>query len=208
MSGTIWKIDIHAKTATPIAAGIGRPRGIAVLPTGQIVAADYMHQVLQLVDPSTGKVQLLAGAWDEEGCIDALGGAARFATPYGVVVVNGQIVVADYGNHRLRKVGLDGRVSTLAGDGVPGFADGALATARFNKPQGLAATAGGDIYVTDLDNFRVPPDLRRYHRDDRRQRQRRLRRQRRPPRGAVLRPRRPERYPGRRHGIRRRRWPR
>ena len=126
-----------------------------MLPTGQIVATDYMHQVLQLVDPSTGKVQPLAGAWDEAGCIDALGGAARFATPYGVVVVNGQIVVADYGNHRLRKVGLDGSVTTLAGDGVAGFADGALATARFNKPQGLAATAGGDIYVTDLDNFRV-----------------------------------------------------
>ena len=155
MTGTIWKVDLGAKTATPIAARIGRPRGLAVLPSGQIVAADYMHHVVQLVDPVTGVVVPLAGAWDASGLVNGIGGAARFSSPYGVAVVNGEIVVADRGNHQLRKIGLDGRVSAFAGTGVAGYADGALATAQFNLPQGLAVTAGGDLYLTDLDNFRI-----------------------------------------------------
>ena len=52
-------------------------------------------------------------------------------------------------------VGLDGAVSTFAGTGAAGFADGALASAKLNKPQGLAAAGNGDIYLTDVDNFRV-----------------------------------------------------
>ena len=155
MSGTIWKIDIVAKTATTLVERIGRPRGLAVLPDGKVVATDYVHHVVELVDPVTREVQVLAGAWDQAGRTDGIGGAARFSNPYGVVVVNGEIVVADRSNHQLRKIGLDGTVSTLAGTGIAGFADGALATAAFNHPHALAATASGDIYVTDLDNFRV-----------------------------------------------------
>jgi sugar lactone lactonase YvrE len=155
MTGTIWRIDIAAQTATPIAVAIGRPRGLAVLPTGGLVATDYAHHVVELVDPATGAVAPLAGAWDQSGWVDDSGGAARFSSPYGVAVVNGEIVVADHGNHRLRKVRLDGSVSTFAGTGVAGFADGALAAAQLNKPQGLAATANGDLYLTDLDNFRI-----------------------------------------------------
>lgn len=155
MSGTIWRVDIGAKEATPLAANIGRPRGMAVLPTGQIVFADYMHHVVQVLDPSTGAVVPLAGAWDAKGMADGAGTAVKFATPYGVAIVNGKIVVADFENHRLRQVGLDGKVTTFAGAGAAGFADGAVAGAKFNKPQGLAADADGNLYVSDLDNYRI-----------------------------------------------------
>jgi DNA-binding beta-propeller fold protein YncE len=155
MTGTIWKIDIVAKTATPLVENIGRPRGLAVLPDGRIVATDYQHHVVELIDPVTHAVQVLAGTVDQFGRTDGVGAEARFSNPYSVVVVNGEIVVADRSNHLLRKVTLAGTVSTLAGTGVAGFADGALATAAFNRPQGLAATASGVIYVTDLENFRV-----------------------------------------------------
>ena len=155
MSGTIWTIDIVAKTATPLVESIGRPRGLAVLPDGRIVATDFVHHVVELVDPVTREVRVLAGTWDQAGRTDGIGDLARFSNPYGVVVVNGEIVVADRSNHQLRKIALDGTVSTLAGTGVAGFTDGALATAAFNRPHALAATANGDIYITDLDNFRV-----------------------------------------------------
>lgn len=155
MSGTIWTIDIVAKTATPLVENIGRPRGLAVLPDGKIVATDYQHHVVELVDPVTKAVQVLAGTFDLAGRADGVGGEARFANPYDVVVVGGEIVVADRTNHQLRKVALDGTVTTLAGTGVPGYADGALAAAAFNRPHGLAVTASGDIYITDLDNYRV-----------------------------------------------------
>src|SRR5262249_37704521 len=80
---------------------------------------------------------------------------ARFAAPVGVVQrSDGTIVVCDRDNNRLRVVALDGNVSTMAG-GSPGFADGAMATAQFKQPQGLAIASNGDLFVTDLGNFRV-----------------------------------------------------
>lgn len=155
MAGTIWRVDIAAKTATPVSADMGRPRGMVALPDGTLAVSDYMHHVIQILDPRTGALTLLAGAWDAKGLVDGIGGAARFSTPYDMVYVNGGLVVADYDNHQLRRVELDGRVSVFAGAGVAGYADGALATARFNRPQGLAVAANGDIYVTDLGNHRV-----------------------------------------------------
>jgi len=53
----------------------------------------------------------------------------------------------------LRLVGLDGTVTTLAGS-TAGFADGAGGAAKFNHPQGITK-AGGDLYITDIDNYRV-----------------------------------------------------
>ena len=154
MAGTIWRIDVAARTATPIAAGIGRPRGLAFL-NGKLVATDYQNHVVSLVDPVSGAVQPLAGAWQAAGMADAVGAAAQFNQPYGVVVKDGKLIVADYGNHRLREVSPDGSVRTLAGAGTAGFADGAMTSAKFSHPQGVAITSSGDVYVTDLENFRV-----------------------------------------------------
>jgi len=155
MAGTVWRIDVSARTATPIKAQIGRPRGLAVLPSGKLAVADYMHHVIQVLDPATAALTPLAGAWDVKGTTDGAGAVARFATPYGLAFVNGALIVADFENNRLRRVALDGTVSTFAGAGLAGFADGGLATARFNKPQGLAVTGNGDLYVTDIENFRI-----------------------------------------------------
>jgi sugar lactone lactonase YvrE len=154
MAGTIWRVDIDARTATPLAVRIGRPRGIAVLPDGTIAVADYMHHVIQIFDPATGAVTPLAGTWDAKGFADGAGAAAKFSTPYGIVYANGALIVADYDNHRLRKVALDGTVSTFAG-GSAGFGDGGLSGSKFNKPQGLAVAGNGDIYVSDAENFRI-----------------------------------------------------
>lgn len=155
MTGTIWRVDVDARTADPVAIGIGRPRGLAFMPSGKIAIADYTHHVIQLVDPSSGSVALLAGKWDEKGMVDAAGSSARFSTPYGIVVRGSELVVADFDNHRLRIIGLDGTVSTFAGTGSAGFADGAAGSAMFNKPEGLAVADNGDLFVTDLENFRV-----------------------------------------------------
>jgi len=154
-SGTIWRVDVGAKTATPIAIGIGRPRGIAVLASGKLVVADYQNHAVSTVDAVTGKVTPLAGAWGAPGMADAPGAAAHFNQPYGVAVKGDKVLVADYGNHRIREVSLDGNVRTLAGAGAAGSNDGAMGTAQFRNPQGLAVTANGDIYVADVENYRI-----------------------------------------------------
>lgn len=155
MSGTIWRIDTETGNAMPVAVGIGRPRGIAALSNGQIAAVDYSHHVVQLVDPASGQVTPLAGSWDAKGMANGAGEAAKFSTPYGVVEKDGNLIVADYDNNRLRQVSLDGTVTTLVGDAGAGFADGAMGSAKFNKPQGLAIADNGDIFVSDLENYRI-----------------------------------------------------
>jgi len=155
MAGTIWRIDVAAREATPIAVGIGRPRGLAILPNGKLAASDYQNHVVSLVDPATGAVQPLAGTWQTPGMADAVGAAAKFNTPYDIVVKDGKLIVADYGNHRLREVSLDGSVRTLAGVGAAGFGDGAMTSAMFSHPQGIAIMTSGDLYVSDLENFRI-----------------------------------------------------
>jgi DNA-binding beta-propeller fold protein YncE len=156
MSGTVWKIDVAARSATPIAARIGRPRGLAALSDGRLAVADYEHHVIQLLDPASGTLTPLAGAWDLKGFADGAGAAAQFSTPYAVAQrSDGKLVVTDFDNHRIRLVGLDGSVTTAAGSSAAGFADGAMSGAMFNHPQGLVKTASGDMYLTDIDNYRV-----------------------------------------------------
>jgi DNA-binding beta-propeller fold protein YncE len=146
MAGTIWRVDLDAGTAVVVASRIGKPRGIAVLPDGRLALSDYQHHVVQLLDPSTGSITPLAGTWGVKG---------TFSAPYGIAALGVSLVVADFDNHRLRIVGLDGSVETLAGSGVAGFADGALGAAQFDHPQGVAVTASGDVYITDLGNYRI-----------------------------------------------------
>jgi DNA-binding beta-propeller fold protein YncE len=136
-------------------SGIGRPRGIAVLPDGRLAAADYVHHVVEIVDPSTGIVLPLAGAWDVPGMTDATGTQARFSAPYGIAVRSDGLVIADYDNDALRALTLDGTTTTLAGSGAPGFHDGDVGSAMFLHPQAIAVAGNGDIYVTDSDNFRI-----------------------------------------------------
>ncbi|HET9623828.1 MAG TPA: hypothetical protein VFP84_20795 [Kofleriaceae bacterium] len=156
MSGSIWKVDVNAKTATVVATGIGRPRGMVVLSDGRIVASDYEHHVIEIVDPGTGKPTTIAGTWDSPGIADGAGAVAKFSTPYGMALrADGTLLVADYDNNRVRSVTLDGTTTTVAGGATAGFADGAPAAAQFNHPQGVSIADNGDVFVTDLGNFRV-----------------------------------------------------
>jgi sugar lactone lactonase YvrE len=154
-SGSVWRVDVDAKTATPIAVDIGRPRGIFVLSDGRLVLSDYQNHIIELLNPSTGAVTTLAGTYGQKGFADGAGAAARFAQPYGIVQrSDGSLVVNDWENQKLRVVTLAGAVTTMAGTSA-GFADGTMSDAKFNHPQGLAIDANDNLYITDTDNFRV-----------------------------------------------------
>src|SRR5688500_8450786 len=89
---------------------------------------------------------------------------ARFSEPFGLARgVDGTLYVSDAGDaQRIRRIGIDGIVSTVAG-GAPGFADGPGASARFDTPSGVAAAADGTLYVADTGNNairRIAPDGR------------------------------------------------
>jgi sugar lactone lactonase YvrE len=155
MSGSIWKVDVNAKTATPLAVDIGRPRALFMLKDGRLAATDYENHVVEAINVSTGAVTNIAGTFGQTGFADGAGAAARFAQPYGIVQrSDGNLVVVDQGNQRIRIVGLDGTVSTLAG-GAAGFVDGAMSDAKFNHPQAMAIDNQDNVYFTDIGNFRV-----------------------------------------------------
>jgi len=81
--------------------------------------------------------------------VDGTATAAIFGQPVGVVALaDGAVLVADRDGSSIRRVAVDGAVTTFAGRlDSPGWADGALASARFTRPFALARTTGGDLWV-------------------------------------------------------------
>jgi sugar lactone lactonase YvrE len=138
-----------AADGTSDAARFNGPVGVAVSPEGTIFVADTYNDRIRAID-ATGHVRTVAGG-NEPGYRDAPAGAdALFDTPCGIAVdTDGSLVVADTGNHRLRRVTVDGAVTTISGTGVQDVVDGPLSAASFNEPTGVAVDADGTIYVTD-----------------------------------------------------------
>ena len=67
----------------------------------------------------------------------------------------GDIYLVELLGNRVRRITTDGTVSTLAGTGAPGYADGPGSTAQFNGPQSLEVDDKGNVYVADSGNHRV-----------------------------------------------------
>ena len=129
------------------------PTGMDFAGAGDLWLADSGNHVVRRLD-SKGQVHSVAGS-GSAGHADGFGKAAAFAEPSDVAVLpDGQVLVADALNHRLRRVTPLGKVSTWSG-GEPDWLDGPAAVARFNRPRGLAVTPGGVVYVADALNHRI-----------------------------------------------------
>ena len=156
-TGTIWRVDLASGEATVLVRNIGRPRGLAALSDGRLVVVDGPRHSVLLLDPDAASPTptLLAGSNDANlsGYVDGTGAEARFFRPQDVVVVDDEIYVTDRENHRIRKITLDGVVTTLAGSGTPGSEDGSMGQASFNRPYGLAGDGAGNLYVSELDGY-------------------------------------------------------
>lgn len=133
-------------------ASFNQPDGLALDGGGNLYVADGGNGAIRKVTPE-GLVSTLAGG-ASFGTADGQGAAAQFRTPSGIAYDGrGSLYVSDAGTCTLRKVGLSGSVTTIAGQAGCGQADGALADARFTAPRHLALDASGNLFV--VDQFRV-----------------------------------------------------
>lgn len=129
------------------------PRALTVAPDGTLYVADGNR--IRTITPA-GMVNTWAGE-AEAGLTDGLNRESRFNTPSGLALhASGLLYVADTGNHCIRSISADGEVSTLAGAGSPGFANGTGASAYFDHPEGIAIDpTGAHLYVCDRNNHRI-----------------------------------------------------
>jgi hypothetical protein len=128
--------------------------GVAVSSSGFVYVADGLNHRIRRVD-GQGNVSTLAGN-GTVGFVNGNGTVARFSTPYSVSCnQGGEVYVADFNNHSIRKITPAGDVTTVAGNGASGFVDGAGTTARFNMPIGVATAPNNLVYVADYGNQRV-----------------------------------------------------
>ena len=132
-------------------ATFNSPLGVAVDGAGNVYVADYGNDLIRKIS-SAGVVSTLAGS-GATGADNGAGTAATFNLPEGVAVdAAGNVYVADNGNNLIRKITPDGTVSTLAGSGMAGSANGTGTAASFNSPFGIAVDGTGNIYVADAGN--------------------------------------------------------
>jgi hypothetical protein len=130
------------------------PSGVALIGTAYYITDSFNNRILRY-EPSTAAFLQVAGDIDGlAGTNNGSGTLASFNNPYGIVAARGGVIVADQFNHTIRFVSPDGTtVTNIAGiPSVPGFVNGAAATAQFRFPTALAVDPLGNIYVADSFN--------------------------------------------------------
>ena len=140
-----------------ISAQLNRPSGVAVDAAGNLFIADTGNFRVRKVTPQ-GVISTVAG--NGHGGVNGDGGpapAAQLAVLTALAVDGrGNVFIAS-GDGRIRKVTPEGVISTVAGNGHPGFSgDGSPATsAQLNQPHGVAVDATGNLFIGDYGNQRV-----------------------------------------------------
>ena len=140
------------------AAQIGAIQGIAIDRSGNLYLSDTDNHRVRRVDRS-GVITTIGGTGT--GGFSGDGGpatAAQFNLPYGIAVDSaGAVYVADLGNNRVRRIGPDGTVTTVAGTGAKGSAGdgGPAAAAQLFTPRNVAVDAAGNLYISEFEGHRV-----------------------------------------------------
>jgi len=157
--------DLTPTGAPGTTVSLNHPTDIAELADGRLLITAWHNHKLRTFDPVTGFVHVLAG--NTPGFVDGVAAKdGRFnQPPSSVIAADGSIYTMDQRNHRIRKIGPDGMISTVVGTGVKGYNGDGIAPldAQISQPfssnpppgGGLALDAQGRLYFSDIENERV-----------------------------------------------------
>ncbi len=144
-------------------AGLVEPNDCWLDGKGGLLIADVADWRIRRVDLKTGTISTFAGTGRKRGKIDGSmigdGGPATKAVIVGARAVcgdgRGNVYVCEREGNAIRKISADGVITTLAGNGLPGFADGPAAGASFNGPKAIRCDRQGNVYVVDTENHSI-----------------------------------------------------
>ncbi len=133
-------------------AKFNSPLGITIGSDNNLYVTDFGNHKIKKVTPQ-GEVTVLAGSTG--GYVDGQGSTTKFTYPFGICSSpDGTLYVADSGNYLIRKVTLNGLVTTFAGS-VFGDVDATGISARFKGPTGVTFANDGNLYVVDNSNHKI-----------------------------------------------------
>lgn len=135
-------------------AKFNSPTNVQFDANGNVYVVDWLNNYIRKISP-TGNVTTFAGS-GSIGYRDGVGTNAQFTYPNSIAIAaDGTIYVSDRMSHYIRKISPAGVVTTFAGNGTPGYADGMGTTAQLNRPSGIALDKSGNLYVADYENQRI-----------------------------------------------------
>jgi len=150
LAGTV---DNGSANGTGTSASFYYPRAITTDGTNLYVADSSNHLIRKIVI-STGEVTTVAGT-GSSGSANGTGTSAGFDDPQRITTDGTNLYVADTNNHLIRKIVIStGVVTTVAGTGSFGSANGTGTSASFDNPMGIT-TDGTNLYVADRGNHLI-----------------------------------------------------
>lgn len=141
-----------------ISAQLNLPHSVAVDGAGNLYISDHGNDRIRMIDRD-GNITTVAGTGSA-----GFSGEGELATdvqinhPADIILDgSGNLYIADFGNHRVRKVDSDNKITTVAGSDYVGYAgdEGAATSAQLNYPQGVALDGAGNLYIADYSNKRL-----------------------------------------------------
>ncbi len=142
-----------------ILAELNTPSFVCVDTNNNIFISDVLNRKIRKVDIASGIISTFAG----NGLMASSGDGgsallASFITPVGINFDKyGNLYIADMGAHNIRKIDVAGNITTIAGNGTPGFSgdDNLAVTANLNTPRDIGIDTSGNVYIADGNNNRI-----------------------------------------------------
>lgn len=159
VAGTPLRPGYNGDGTPATSAQLKLPESLAFDANGNLLIADSGNNVIRSVDAKTGVISTIAGTgaptYNGDGMLAT---DTALNAPTGVAVAaDGSILIGDTANNRIRRIGLNGKVLTIAGAGKQSFAgdDGPAIAALLNGPTNVATDPAGNVYFTDSGSNRL-----------------------------------------------------